>query len=103
MLGAALRFFFDVFWSILENNSWSSKLRNRIIGNMEFQKTVPYVTARRNNFRPSRREVKNDVWKYFQIIVIVLCAFCGHLLDNHWARTVHLSLYSDSMNVYTVK
>ena len=73
--------------------------RDRIIGNTEFQKTVPYVTARPNNLRPSCREVKNDVWKYLQIIVIVLYAACGHLLDNHWARTVHLA-HSDSMNIY---
>jgi len=56
--------------------------KNIIIGNTEFEKPVPYVTARPNSLRPSRREVKNDVWKYLQIIVIGLCAVCGHLLDN---------------------
>jgi len=40
------------------------------------------MTARPNILRPSRREVKNDVWKYLQIIVIGLCAVCGRLLDD---------------------
>jgi len=49
--------------------------------NTEFQKIGPYVTARPNDLRPSRREAKNDVWKYLQIIVIAMFAVCGHLLD----------------------
>ena len=36
-------------------------LKDRILGNTEFQKTSPYVTGRPNSLRPSRREVKNDV------------------------------------------
>ena len=66
---------------------------NRIIGNTEFQKTIPYVTARPNNLRLSRRGVKNDVWKYLQIIVIGLYAVCGHLLDNQDRALVLLFLF----------
>jgi len=40
------------------------------------------VTRISDNLRPSRREVKNDVWKYPQIIVIGLYAVCRYLLDN---------------------
>jgi len=72
--------FFDDFLSMFGKHFLIFK--NIIIGNTEFEKPVPYVTARPNSLRPSRREVKNDVWKYLQIIVIGLCAVCGHLLDN---------------------
>jgi len=57
-------------------------LKNRILVNTEF---VHYVTGRPNILtrRLSRREVKNDVWKYLQNTVIRLyAAVCGHLLDN---------------------
>jgi len=78
--GAATLLFFDNFWSIFGKKFLVFK--DKIIGNTEFQKNVPYMTVRPNNFRPSRREVKNGVWKYLQIIVIGLHAVCGHLLDN---------------------
>jgi len=57
-------------------------LKDRILGNTGFRKIDPYVTGRPNSLRPSRREVKNDVWKYLQTIVMRLYAVCGHLLDN---------------------
>ena len=66
--------------------------KDRMIGNTEFQKTVPYVTARPNYSRLSHREAKNNVWKYLQIIVIGLYAVCGHLLDyQDRALSLHAS------------
>jgi len=41
--------------------------------------------------RLSRREVKNDAWKYLQIIVVGMYAVCRHLLDN---QDRALSLYT---------
>jgi len=74
--------FLDDFLSIFVKKFLVFK--NTIIGNTEFQKTVPYVTARPNNFRLSRRKVKNDVWKYLQIIKLLslACTVCEHLLDK---------------------
>jgi len=58
-------------------------IKDRMIGNTDFQKTVPYVTMRPSNVGRSRHEVKNDVGKYYrQIVVIGLYTVCGHLLDN---------------------
>ena len=37
---------------------------------------------KRKELRQSSREVKNDVWKYSQLIVIGLYTVCGYLLDN---------------------
>ena len=46
------------------------------------KKTVTYVTARPNNLRTSRREVKNDERKYLQGIVIGLYAVCEQKLAH---------------------
>ena len=72
MRGAAPRFFLDDFLSIFGKKFLFFK--DRIIGNKEFQRIVPYMTIRPSNFRPSRREVKNVMCKYLQIIVIGLYA-----------------------------
>ena len=71
------------------------------------KKTVTYVTVRPNSLRQSRREVKNDVWKYLQTIVIGLYAVCGHLLDNQ-DRAFHLVKHgnkaaSDTLYFYTFR
>ena len=87
MRGAAPRIYFDDFLSIFGKKFLV--LKDRILGNMEFQKTVRYVTGRPNILRPSRREVKNDVRKYLQNIVIGLYAVCGHLLDNQNRANSH--------------
>ena len=57
--GAAPRIFFDDFLSIFGKKSLV--LKDRILGNLEIQKTGRYVTGRPNNLRPSCREVKNNV------------------------------------------
>jgi hypothetical protein len=75
--------FFSIFGNIF------LVFKGRILGNTEFQKTVRYVTERPNTLRPSRRDVKNHVWKYLQNIVIGLYAVCGYLLDNQ-DRTLSL-------------
>jgi len=70
---------------------------------MEVQKICSNVTGRPNSLRPSRREVKNDVWKYLQTIVMGLYAVCGHFLDNqdhahsHCCRALHTFLSTISM------
>ena len=46
------------------------------------KKSENSATGITDNLRPSRREVKNDVWKYPQIIVIGLYTVYGYLLDN---------------------
>jgi len=70
-------------WICIDKKSKKSVvIKDRITGNTGFQKTVPYVTERPINLRPSRRELKNDVWKYLQMVVIGLYAVCGHMLDN---------------------
>ena len=60
--GAALRFFFDDFLSIFGKNVLV--LKNRILGNTEFQKTESYVTGRLDNLPLSLRDIFNDVSKY---------------------------------------
>jgi len=70
----APRIFFDDFLSIFGKKF--VVIKDRIVGNAGFMKTVPSVTDRPNNLRPSRREVKNDVWKYLQMVVIGLYAVC---------------------------
>jgi len=47
-----------------------------------FKKLGVYVTVRPNCSGPSRREVKIDVQKYLQTIVMGLYAVCEEKLDN---------------------
>jgi len=63
---------FEKNLGLQKQNSWKCKI----------SKNCLLRDLRPNILRPSRREVKNDVWKYFQNIVICLYAGCGHLLDN---------------------
>jgi len=70
--GAAPRKKFDDFLSILGKNVLV--LKDRILGNTKFQKTGSYVTGRPDCSGPSHREVKIDVWKYLQTIVMGLYA-----------------------------
>jgi len=44
--------------------------------------TGRYVTGRPKSLRPSHREVKNNVWKYLQTIVICLYAVCEQKLAH---------------------
>jgi len=46
--------------------------KNRILGNMGSQKPGRYVTGRPDCLGPSRWEVKNEVWRYLQTIVMGL-------------------------------
>jgi len=85
---APRRFFWMIFVDFLKK---FLVVKDRNITNTEFPKTVPYVTTRPNNMRPSRREVKNDVWKYLQIFVVGMYAVCRHLLDY---QDCTLSLYT---------
>ena len=71
---------------------------DRILGNTELQKTIRYVNERPNILRPSRQEVKHEVWKYIQNIVIGLYAVCGHLLDNQ-DRTLSLIAFSSFLDI----
>jgi len=57
-------------------------LRDRILRNTEYQKTGSYVTGRPNCSGPSCREVKIDVWKYIQTIVMGLYAVCEQKLAH---------------------
>ena len=57
-------------------------LKDRILGNTESQKTGNYVTGRADCSGRSRPEVKIDVWKYLQTIVMGLYAVCEEKLDN---------------------
>ena len=61
----------DDFWSIFKK---VLVFKNRILGNTVFQKTGSYVTGRPKCSGPSRREVKNDVCKYLQTVVMGLYA-----------------------------
>ena len=61
-------------------------------------KPANYVTARPNSLRPSCREVKNDVWKYLQTIVMGLYAACEQKLA-HPDRVLSLPL-SPGRNFY---
>ena len=72
--GAAPPLFFDDFLSIFGKTFLV--LKDRILGNTEFQKTGPYVIERLDYLRPSRREIKNNVSQYLQIIVMGLYAVC---------------------------
>jgi hypothetical protein len=87
----------DDFWSIFGKNVLV--LKDSILGNTEFQKSGSYVTGRPDCSGPSRREVKIDVWKYFQTIVMGLCAVSepeqklahpDHVL-SHWTQLVLLT------------
>jgi len=72
--------FFDIFLSIFKKNVLV--LKDRILGNAEFQKTGSYVTGRPDCSGPSRREVTIDVWKYLQTIVMGLYAVLGQKLAH---------------------
>jgi len=87
--GAALRFFFDDFLSIFGKNVLV--LKDRILGKQEFPKTGSYVTGRPDCSGPSRREVKIDVWKYLQTIVMGLYAVSEQKLA-HPDRVLSLRL-----------
>jgi len=76
--GAAPRFVFDDFWSIFGKNILV--LNDGILGNTEIQKTGSYVTGKPDCSGPSCREVKIDVWKYLQTIVMGLDAICEQTL-----------------------
>ena len=80
MRGVAPRFFFDDFLSIIGKKYLV--LKDRILGNTEFQKTGPYVTGMPGYLGPSRREVKNDVSLY---------AVCEKKLDKQ-DRALRLSV-----------
>jgi len=58
----APRNFFDDFLSIFGKNVLV--LKDRILGNTEFQKTGSYVTGRPDNLSLSLRDVFNEVSKY---------------------------------------
>ena len=60
--GAAPRIFFDDFLSVFGKKFLV--LKDRILGNTEFQKTGSYVTGRPDNLSLSLRDVFNDVLKY---------------------------------------
>ena len=65
-------------------------LENKILGDTNFHKIVRYVTERPNILRPSRGEVKNDVWRY--LLGVVLSLACTHFVGICWiTRTVHLA------------
>ena len=59
---AALRIFFDDFLLIFGKNVLV--LKDRILGNTEFQTTGNYVTGRPDDLSLSLRDVFNDVLKY---------------------------------------
>jgi len=64
-------------------------LKDRILGNAEFQKTGNYETGRPDCLGLSRREVKIDVWKYLKTIVMGLYAVCEEKLDNQHRALRH--------------
>ena len=79
--GAAPRTFFDNFLSIFGKNVLV--LKDRILEHTEFQKTTgTYVTGRPDCSGPSRQEVKIDVWKYLQTIVMGLYAVSEQTLAH---------------------
>jgi len=57
-------------------------LKDRILENTEFQKTGSYVTGRPDFSGPSLREVKIDLWKYFQTIIMGLYEICEQKLAH---------------------
>jgi len=60
--GTAPRIFLDDFLSIFGKNVLV--LKDRILGNTEFQKPGGYMTGRPDNLSLSLRDVFNDVSKY---------------------------------------
>jgi len=65
-----LEYLFEDFWEIFGKKF----LADRILGNTEFQKTVMYVTGRKELSGSCRRKMKIDVWKYLQTIFMGLYA-----------------------------
>jgi len=57
-------------------------LKDKILGNTEFQKTSPYVTGRVRVRSLSYLEIKIDAWKYIQTILMGLGTFWKEKLDN---------------------
>jgi len=75
-----------IFCRFLEKMSWSWK--TEFLGNIEFQKTGIYVTGRPECAGPSHREVKIDVWKYLQTIVMGLYAVSEQKLADRVPLTL---------------
>jgi len=60
--------------------SWS--WQTEFLGIHRFKRLGVYVTGRPDCSGLSRQEVKIDVWKYLQTILMGLYAFCEEKLDN---------------------
>jgi len=79
--GAAVRFLIDVFRKFSETNFWSLRMEffhyYEILRNTERKKETIRLRAL------CQWEIKIDVRKYIQTIIIGLYALCGHMLDNH--------------------